>query len=318
MQFPAEVLEGLKLGEPITAESLVVYPVLRRPEPNGHAELVDLDEAIAGGRVEITEVSEAGSVPNLKVSNESPRPLVIFDGEELIGAKQDRIVNVTIIVAALGKLVIPVSCVERGRWRWTSRRFAAGEFVYPSLRREKFVHVSENLRAGLGFHSDQSEIWSGLSAKSARMGLHSETGAMSEMSGRALSDPGELEARFPHRPGQIGYLAFIRGGFAGGDVFPSEEISRRKYRKLVRAYWLDSIDPGAEFPAIEPYRILAEVASAEATAVDSVGEGREVRFESPRLQGALTRFEGRLVHLEIFPRVDRPARAGRGAGPVVY
>lgn len=318
MRFPVEILKSLKLGEPMDGEGLVVYPILGPPDSEARSELIDLDEAIAHGRVEITEVSEAGAVPELIVLNGAPSPLVIFDGEELIGVKQDRIVNVTLVVAALSKLVIPVSCVEQGRWRWKGRRFAAGGFVYPSLRREKFGRVSESLRAGRGFRSDQGEIWSELAAKSARMGVRSETGAMRDMAERAAVDPGEIEARFPHRAGQIGYLAFIRGGFAGGDVFPSEEISRRKYPKLVRSHRLDSVDPGAEFPPIGAEEILPEIGSCEARPVETVGEGREVRFESPRLQGAVTLLGDRLVHLEVFPRMERGPRAGRRRGPVVY
>ena len=48
-----------------------------------------------------------------------------MDGEELLGAKQNRIVNLTILVAANSELTIPVSCVEAGRWRARSRAFTS-------------------------------------------------------------------------------------------------------------------------------------------------------------------------------------------------
>jgi hypothetical protein len=70
-------------------------------------------------------VSEAGSVPELLVKNLAPSPVLILDGEELIGAKQNRIVNLAILVAAGQTLRIPVSCVEAGRWVHRSREFAA-------------------------------------------------------------------------------------------------------------------------------------------------------------------------------------------------
>ena len=84
-----------------------------------------LDEALASGLVEITEVSEQGSVPELKFINRGPKPVLIVDGEELLGAKQNRIVNLTILVAANSELTIPVSCVEAGRWRSRSRAFTS-------------------------------------------------------------------------------------------------------------------------------------------------------------------------------------------------
>ena len=53
-------------------------------------------------------MSEAGSVPYLQAVNKGPWPVLIFDGEELVGAKQNRITNATILVG-VGKTVLPVS-----------------------------------------------------------------------------------------------------------------------------------------------------------------------------------------------------------------
>jgi hypothetical protein len=52
----------------------------------------------AGARARVTEVSEAGSVPFLQVANGADRPLLLLDGEELIAAKQNRILNTTVLV----------------------------------------------------------------------------------------------------------------------------------------------------------------------------------------------------------------------------
>jgi len=94
-----------------------------------------LDEALVGGLIEVTEVSQGGAVPELKVVNTSPRMVLILDGEELVGAKQNRIVNTTILVQAQSTTVIPVSCVEQGRWHYRSPRFSSEERIMsPALR----------------------------------------------------------------------------------------------------------------------------------------------------------------------------------------
>ena len=42
-------------------------------------------------------------------------PLLLPDGEQLVGAKQNRILNMTVLVAAQSEVTIPVSCVEQVR-----------------------------------------------------------------------------------------------------------------------------------------------------------------------------------------------------------
>ena len=43
----------------------------------------------------ITEVSEGGSVPELRVVNKGDARILVLDGEELRGAKQNRVLNTT-------------------------------------------------------------------------------------------------------------------------------------------------------------------------------------------------------------------------------
>jgi len=108
------LLNDLDLGQPASAANLTVIPLLaqREAEPS----YLTLDEALAKGLAVVTEVSESGSVPQLLVKNLGRQQVLILDGEELIGAKQNRIVNLTILVPAQTTIEIPVSCVEAGRW----------------------------------------------------------------------------------------------------------------------------------------------------------------------------------------------------------
>ena len=50
-----------------------------------------LDEALAAGTVRVMEVSESGHVPELSLLNDGDQAVQLLDGEELIGAKQNRI-----------------------------------------------------------------------------------------------------------------------------------------------------------------------------------------------------------------------------------
>src|SRR5690349_9572930 len=181
----AKLLATILTGEPVTHGALAVIPLLA---PNlDDPGWLTLQEA--GDRARVTEVSEAGSVPFLRMANGADRPLLLLDGEELIGAKQNRILNTTVLVAAHTEVIIPVSCVEQGRWGYRGRQFHPGDAsLYASLRARKAAHVNQSLRAGRGHRADQSEVWAHLADRASRLRVVSATGAMRDVYARHQAD----------------------------------------------------------------------------------------------------------------------------------
>ena len=51
---------------------------------------ITLDEALSEELIEVVEVSEEGTVPELKVVNKSPCMILILDGEELVGGQAEQ------------------------------------------------------------------------------------------------------------------------------------------------------------------------------------------------------------------------------------
>ncbi len=88
MDAIAGALETVSLGGPAGHANLWVFPLV-----GGNGEPPDyltLDEALEGGHARVTEVSEGGRVPELMFVNESEHRVLLLDGEELVGAKQNR------------------------------------------------------------------------------------------------------------------------------------------------------------------------------------------------------------------------------------
>src|SRR5580704_5666256 len=107
----------IRVGTPTIYRNLTVFPLLR-PEPAcAEPDYLLAEDAIGQGLAEITELPGGGSVPELQFANNSPRAVLLLDGEELIGAKQNRVLNLTILASPKAVTVIPVSCVEAGRWQ---------------------------------------------------------------------------------------------------------------------------------------------------------------------------------------------------------
>src|SRR4051812_29626447 len=108
-----------------------------------------LDEALAAGTLEVTELTEGGSVPLLKVVNRGTEPVFLMAGEQLVGAKQNRILNTSLLVPAGSELTVPVSCVEAGRWGYRSAKFGSGgNMSHGKLRKLLSGHVGDSYSAG--------------------------------------------------------------------------------------------------------------------------------------------------------------------------
>src|SRR3990172_9949444 len=135
MRKESQMIENLQIGEAVEHRGIVIAPLFPRRDPV--AAYLTLDEALAGG-LRIRETSESGSVPELVVENPLAERVLLYDGEELVGAKQNRILNVSVLVEAKSSLRIPVSCVEQGRWSARSGAFeAAPHAASPELRHRK-------------------------------------------------------------------------------------------------------------------------------------------------------------------------------------
>lgn len=140
-----DLMAALTVGSPARHRNLSVYP-LRSEGKGATAAYLVLDDALATGRFRITEVSESGSVPRLLAINDNGSPVFLLDGEELVGAKQNRVLNLSMMLAPKSRTEIPVSCVEAGRWRTESHAFRAAQRVqFAGGRAKKMDQVSRSL-----------------------------------------------------------------------------------------------------------------------------------------------------------------------------
>ena len=99
-------LEGIKFGEIQIYNHVAVIPTI---STNGSVpEYLTMKEALEQNLLIIAEISEGGSVPELKVSNRADKPVLLLDGEELAGAKQNRVLNTTILLREKSETTIPV------------------------------------------------------------------------------------------------------------------------------------------------------------------------------------------------------------------
>ena len=71
------------------------------------------------GLVDVKEC-EQSTVNTIIVENKSVAPLLLVDGEEIVGGDQNRIMDATILIAPESEMKVPVNCTEHGRWGYVS------------------------------------------------------------------------------------------------------------------------------------------------------------------------------------------------------
>jgi hypothetical protein len=297
-------LETLKQGGKQNHLNLIIIPFLAAN--GGEPDYLTLEEGLSQGFVIITEISTGGSVPELKLINKSPDKVLVVDGEELMGAKQNRIVNASFLIAGNTEVVIPVSCVEQGRWSYRSAMFSYGEKVMPpSLRREKQKKVAENLDRGAGYRSDQGQIWEELAEKQSRMSIYSQTGAMADLFEGQKDWLADYLKAFHLVDFQVGGLFAINGKVAGLECFGHWQTFSKFFKKLIQSYALDAIDMIEEpktdhLAAADIRRFMEGIEKAPGKSYPSLGLGENVRAEGPFVSGAAQVFNDAVLHLSAF------------------
>jgi hypothetical protein len=306
----AHAFAAVTIGPAAIHRNLVMLPLLARngPPEARPPDYLLLDDALVRGDVEITEVSERGSVPELRVVNRAPLPVLLVDGEELAGAKQNRVVNLTLLVPAGATLTLPVSCVEAGRWRARSRALsAAPRAQFASGRASRMRSVTNSMLMSGAYHSDQAEVWSGIAEKAARLEARSATSAMEALyTGHAEAIDAFVAACGPV-DGQLGALFLVNGRVVSLDLFDSEVTLRRLLPKLVRSCAIEAIDPQSPAQtsagvqsAAAAERFVQAVGGSPQHIAKALGLGEDVRVSSAGVTAAALVVDGRAVHVSAF------------------
>jgi hypothetical protein len=187
------------------------------------SDYVLLDAALATGEFKIEEISDAGFVPLLKAQNDLSSSVFLLDGDEIVGAKQNRIFNLSMTIPPNSVTEIPVSCVEQGRWNSRSKRFSSsGRTQFSIARKSRMQSVTDSL-AGSRACSDQGEVWHTIHEKMLRMKSLSSTAAMADI----------FEQRTERLNQYAAALQPIQN--AGSGRFLRSATASRAWRFLIRA-----------------------------------------------------------------------------------
>lgn len=293
----------LAVGEPITSGPLTVFPVFG-PDPK--QTYISLKDGIAHG-LTVKELPGGGSVRDLVVQNASEHNVLVFEGEEVLGAQQNRTFDISVLVPAGSQLTVPVSCVEAGRWdgsRNAEEFRASPQAAHPRLRSQKVSQSYVSQRAGLETRADQSRVWEEVGERSVMVGSQSPTRSLHEAYETRRSQLLRITEPISPAENQIGMIGVIAGKVSALDLVSRPEVFADLHSALLQGYALDAIvaeDSTAEFTKEEAEAFVETAVENRILEGDGIGLGRDFRFESPALVGAGLISGEELIQLSVFP-----------------
>jgi hypothetical protein len=265
-------IPGFKLGATLQFKNLEVLAILGTYE--NLRNYVVLEQAMKEGLVKLKETS---SVSELSIDNTSDQYIYLQSGDIVKGGKQDRTLQMDIVLAPKEKNVPVASfCVESGRWgqreNETAHYFEAAE---KSLSSKDLKLSNRKLRS-------QSEVWDKVSVQKNKLNRNLSYSFGDDVSVDSSASPTSLQLTLENEKvnqlikeykthykdmnleGAVGFAYAINGEIYGAEIYNNKmfvelqekildafiteaiadaDTASREYNKVTEEDWMQFISP---------------------------------------------------------------------------
>jgi hypothetical protein len=295
-------IENVQTGHALQFRNMTVIPLFSNNDER--TRYLTLQEALKLNLIDIFEKNEGASVPELRVVNKSGKRILIVDAEELAGAKQNRILNTTILLKKHSETIIPVSCTESGRWNYTSDKFSdSGNIALPELRIKKSASVSYSLDVNNEYHSDQGEVWDSVEDFFVDAKMDSPTRSMKDVYDNKKNQVNDYMEAFGIKDSQRGFIVIIDGKIVGLEYFSYTKAFSLLYEKILRSYAMEAYlkrgtyeKPGEKTIS----EFIERLKQSQTTVFKSPGHGYDHRIAGTKLSGNMLVYRNEVIHLAAF------------------
>jgi hypothetical protein len=319
-----DLLKSVKIDGHQRYEALEIFH-LRWASDTKRLDYLTLDEALEAKCIEVAELSQNGQVPQIKIINRSDRMVFLMAGEQVVGCKQNRVLNASMMVPAHREMPLPVTCVEGGRWGYKSSFFSSG---HSSSHHHLRAMMDRQATQGYKFvgapRSDQAAVWGEVSRKLDAMGSRSPSSELQAMYRDHDRKLAQAIEQLPAPKDCHGVVFTIAGKISGADLFDQPETLRKLWPKLVRSCAVDSFEGSKKnYGSIATEEVAAwleRASRATPTEFASPGVGQDIRLEGQDIDGqdifgAGLVVQDQPVHVELFRSVgENRARSGSRPG----
>jgi hypothetical protein len=297
----------LVLGEQIRFEGLTIFPLSWKAgatvKLTTGESFLTLDEALKKGLLRIREL-DSGDVPRLVVDNRADRPVFIMGGEVVTGGKQDRLIGGDVLIRPRARgVVIPVYCVEAGRWTQTSAQFAT---------KQNLGTWKLRANAQAAAPAAQESIWGEVEKMQDKAGASSTTGAYQDIYedkkvNARLAGLEKALKNIPHLAGgTAGVVCAVGGRVASMDVFADPALFERLWPKILRATALSAVtdDGVGSTTRREALAFIGQLSDCPLSEARGIDLGTDVKSVGGGITASALVRDGAVLHLAAFPYAE--------------
>ncbi len=312
--------DNIRVTGPVVHANLALYFIHGTSAP-GKVPLT-LEEALAKG---VVKVHETGNVNTLSIENLGDDEVFVQSGDLVKGGQQDRALTVSLLLPPKsGRIPIAAFCVEEGRWSARGgedvRSFASSGAQLYSLA-AKMAMKAPQPKSSSTASADTSRNDTGARQQEMWRAVRESQNSLSKSVGRPVAAPQSatsLQLAYENEKLQtartayinslqpagekdgdiIGYVFAINGKINSADIYPSNGLFRKMWKKSIAANATEAIgEKSADAPtppalaAVQAFLDAAErgKASEKALPVNGLLEMRDAEkalyFETRRPAG---------------------------------
>lgn len=277
-----------------------------KTDPQNSVEYISGPKAIKEKFISVEEISSSGSVNELMVRNTSQHYIFFTDTDILEGAKQNRVLNTSVFLAPNSKTIIPVSCVERGRWRYASSTFQSSENPLPrDIREMKMRSVNRSFMRDESYMADQGEVWNSVASYLKVSEIDSKTENLEEaLKINAERITPEI-AKIKPVKGANGIAIFEGDRLRSMDIFNRNDIYTEYLPKICGGLFLEKRKKNTENDInidkikYELVELVDNLVKNDSPSKPGVGIGEEKRVEDRMFSGFILSHLESIIHFAL-------------------
>lgn len=299
-----EFIDSIDIGEEIVYKNVKVFPIFLQKESIRDIKLKTLEEAL---KENILEIKETNVVSQLTFINKSKTDkILIVEGDIVQGGRQNRVVNVTMVVDEDSTVTVPTSCVEQNRWSFKgdvtfSKINKLSPSLYADFNTDVYKTMQRSKESGeVCYASNQSSLWGNISTFLCSSNVSSNTASYSDSYENKKQDITlYVDKILPHIKECCGIAAII-GKKLVVSICDSIELFMPQLKTLLQSYIIEALLNSSvddDFNADKLVNILNKLKKNKIDLFDSPNKiGKTIKFSESYIGSAFL-YNDKIVHL---------------------